>query len=214
MATATKGKKPVKAPGRAYRRGISLVRAAEMFSDPEFTEQWFVDARWPDGIPCPRCDSKNIQHRTNRKPQPFRCNDCRSDFSVKKGVSSMKLHRDLGVSQKTAWHLAHRIRKAWAADHPLFGGPVEVDGTYVGGKEKDKHRPSTWGATPPSWGAAQRPPPGHNGTDAQPCARARGQAPALRRAYGVERNAPHGHGVCKVGVCPHDRNERSTFVGA
>ena len=51
-----------------------------------------------------------------------------------KGVSSMKLHRDLGVEQKTAWHLARRIPKAWESKQGLFSGPVEVDETYVGGK--------------------------------------------------------------------------------
>lgn len=152
-----------KAPGKHWRKGLSLVQAVEMFQDPDFTNDWFVAQRWPKGVQCPKCDSFNVQHRT--KPQPFRCGDCRFDFSVKtyslmhnsplplktwglamyllttnlKGVSSMKLHRDLGVTQKTAWHLAHRIRKAWDAEAAQFAGPVEADESYFGGREKNKH---------------------------------------------------------------------------
>ncbi len=156
------------APGKHYREGLTLIELGEKFPTDEAAEAWFAQTRWPDGVACPHCGSLNIQTVASRKPQPYRCRGCRRHFSVKtgtvmqgsklgfkvwawafylmatglKGTSSMKLHRDLGVTQKTAWHLAHRIRETWAdstRDPEPMDGPVELDETYVGGLEGNKH---------------------------------------------------------------------------
>ena len=152
-------------PGKSYRKGITLIQAVETFGDEAQAEAWFIKQRWPDRMACPNCGSVNVSERPNRKPQPFHCKDCRQYFSVKtgtvmqgsnlslskwaigfflystnlKGVSSMKLHRDLGITQKSAWHMAHRIREAWTPETSKFTGPVEVHETYIGGKERNKH---------------------------------------------------------------------------
>ena len=155
------------APGKHYREGLSFIEVADMFPDNLTAERWFVQTRWPDGVCCPACGSLNVQARSKRKPQPFRCRerDCLNDFSVKtgtpmqssniglrkwaiafyllstgiKGVSSMKLHRDLKVTQKTAWFMLHRIRETWDKGSSMFGGPVEIDETFIGGKARNMH---------------------------------------------------------------------------
>ena len=103
-----------------------------MFPDDTTAERWFETQRWPEGPRCIRCDSDNVQTEAKHKTMPFRCRACNKKFSVKmgtamessnlgyqkwaialylvntnlKGVSSMKLHRDLKIAQRSAWHLA------------------------------------------------------------------------------------------------------------
>ena len=120
-------------PGKHYRRGVSMMEIADMFSTEASATRWFESWLWPDGeIACMKCGSLNAYRVKTGKPMPYRCRDCRQYFSLKtgtamedsklpirlwgwaiylemtnlKGVSSMKLSRDLKVRQPTAWYMA------------------------------------------------------------------------------------------------------------
>ena len=152
-------------PGKAYREAISLFDIMEKFPDDATAEAWFAEQRWGDSPVCPYCGSEHVLSGAAHKTMPYRCREkgCRKRFSVRtgtvmqasnlgyrkwaialylvmtslKGVSSMKLHRDLKITQKSAWHLAHRLRKALDEGLDVFPGPVEADETYIGGKRKN-----------------------------------------------------------------------------
>ena len=156
---------PHKSPGKSHRKGISLVALFKRFPDDATAEAWFIRKRWPDGIHCPHCGSTNVQTGARHKTMPYRCREkeCAKRFSAKTGtvmegsklgfqtwmiatyllstslksVSSMKLHRDLSINQRSAWFLAHRLRVALAEEGGVFDGPVEVDETYFGGKRRN-----------------------------------------------------------------------------
>ncbi len=157
-----------RAPGKYYREGLSIIDLLDLFPNDAAAEAWFIEQRWPNGnICCPGCGSLNVQTNSKHKTMPYRCREkeCKQTFfSVKTGtvmqstklpyrtwilalyllmtslksVSSMKLHRDLKITQKSAWHLAHRLREAQVDKTGLFGkGPIEADEAHFGGIRKN-----------------------------------------------------------------------------
>ena len=151
-------------PGKAHREGLTVIELFKLFPNDAAAEAWFEAQRWPDGRFCPDCGSTNTVEVKSRKPMPYRCRDCRNHFSIRKGTvmqssklglqkwvialymmttglkgtSSMKLYREVGIRQATAWFLFQRIREGFDQGQEMpFPGPVEVDETYIGGKRRN-----------------------------------------------------------------------------
>lgn len=143
----------------------TLQEAIIYFSDIQNAIDFIAALRWSDGVTCPHCQSKENYFLPARKI--WRCKSCKKDFSVKvgtifedspvtldkwlcaiwmianakNGISSMELHRALGITQKSAWFMSHRIRLAMQeGTFEKLSGDVEVDETYVGGKAQNIHK--------------------------------------------------------------------------
>lgn len=144
------------APGKHFRKGITMSELFKMFPDDKAAEEWFESRIWKGGRKCPACGNAGTTPARHPK-MPYYCYKCRSHFSVKKGtimqqseisyqnwaiatylfavnlkgVSSMRLHRDLGITQKSAWFMIHRLRESWKQLAGVDGmeGPVEIDET-------------------------------------------------------------------------------------
>jgi transposase-like protein len=149
---------PIKAPE-------TLTDTIKHFSDPAVCVDFFAKLRWSDCPECPRCQSKRLSFLQTRLM--WKCLDCKKQFSVKvgsifedspigldkwlcamwlianckNGVSSYEVARDLGVTQKSAWFILHRIRHAMhTVTFKKLSGQIEADETFIGGKARNMHK--------------------------------------------------------------------------
>lgn len=144
----------------------TLQQAVVYFSDPENCLKYIVERRWPDGVVCPTCGNTTVKFLENQKRWQCSKRHPKRQFSVKNGtifedsplgldkwliamwlianckngISSYEIGRALGITQKSAWHLDHRIRLALqAGSFEKLTGEVEVDETFIGGKARNMH---------------------------------------------------------------------------
>ena len=143
----------------------TLLEAVKTYSDADSSLTEAVDSRWPKGVSCPHCEADGPMFLKTRRI--WKCSKCRKQFSIKagtvfedspigldkwlpavwmiandkNGISSWQLHRAIGVCQKTAWFMLHRIRLAMQDGQcgGKLGGDVEVDETFIGGKARNMH---------------------------------------------------------------------------
>jgi len=150
------------------REPKTLQEAILYFADPKNCREYLVARRWPDGVTCPRCGSKDVLFLEKYNRWHCRAKHAAPQFTLKtgsimedspvgldkwltatwlivnckNGISSYEVHRALGITQKTAWFLDHRIRLAMQDDLTggMLGGEVEVDETFIGGKARNMHK--------------------------------------------------------------------------
>src|ERR1039457_4804171 len=144
----------------------NLIEAIRYFSDLNVCTEYMARLRWPNGPVCPRCGSADKHYYLTTR-RIWKCRACKRQFSVKvgtifedsglgfdkwlpavwlianskNGISSHELARSLGITQKSAWFMLHRIRLAMqTGSFDKFSGEIEVDETFIGGKARNMHK--------------------------------------------------------------------------